>query len=134
MFIWDLCFFFSLIFLLEDSCFIVLCWFLPYISMSKPQVYLCPLPLEPPSHSPPLWVVTQHWAELPVSHSNFPPALSFTYGRVYVSMLPSQFVPPSPSHCVQTSVLYVCISTAALQIGSSVPIPPFRFHTGHLFL
>ena len=33
---------------------------------------ICPLPLNPSpiSHPiPPLWVVTEHWVELPVSHS-----------------------------------------------------------------
>ena len=28
-------------------------WFLQYISMNHPYVYMCPLPLEPPSHLPP---------------------------------------------------------------------------------
>ena len=31
-------------------CFTMLCWFLPYITMHQPQVYLCPLPLERPSY------------------------------------------------------------------------------------
>ena len=31
----------------------MLCWFLPYNNVNQPQVYLCPLPLEPPSHLPP---------------------------------------------------------------------------------
>ena len=46
----------------------------------------------------------------------------FTCGSVYASMLISPFVPPSPSptHCVHKSVLYVCVSIAALQIGSSL--------------
>ena len=35
---------------MEDTCFTVLCWFLPYISMIQPQVYTRPLPPEPPSH------------------------------------------------------------------------------------
>ena len=43
---------------MEDTCFTVLCWFLPYISMIQPQVYTRPLPPEPPSrllpHPPPL--------------------------------------------------------------------------------
>ena len=46
------------LFLLEDECFTVLCWVLPYVSMNQPQVYLCPLPApEPASHplpTPPL--------------------------------------------------------------------------------
>ena len=49
-------FFFFLInlFLLKDICFIILHWFLPYISMYQSQVHVCSLPLEPPSHLPPL--------------------------------------------------------------------------------
>ena len=34
----------------EDNCFTVLCWFLPYINMNQPKVYTCPLPLACPSH------------------------------------------------------------------------------------
>ena len=44
----------------------------------------------------------------------------FFYGNVYASVLPSQFVPPSPSPV--TSVLHVCVSIPALQIGSSVSL------------
>jgi len=40
-------------FLMEDNCFTMLCWFLSYINMDQPQVYMCALPLEPPSHLPP---------------------------------------------------------------------------------
>ena len=42
----------------------------------------------------------------------------FFYGNVYASMLLSQFAPPSPSSV--TSLLHVCVSIPALQIGSSV--------------
>ena len=37
----------------EDNCFTILWWFLPYINISQPQVYMCPLPFEPPSYLPP---------------------------------------------------------------------------------
>ena len=40
-------------FLLEDNCFTILWWFLPYINIYQPQVYICPFLLEPPSHLPP---------------------------------------------------------------------------------
>ena len=43
------CIYFSL----KDNCFTILCWFLPDINMSQPQVYICLLPLKPPSHLPP---------------------------------------------------------------------------------
>ena len=84
-------------FLLEDNCFIILCWPLPYINMSQPQVYICLLPSEPPlspSPSHPSRAVTEHWVELPVSHSKCPVALCFTYGNVCASVLFSQFTPP----------------------------------------
>ena len=61
------------------------------IHMNQSLVYTCPLPsLMPshlPSHLPPHEVVTEHWVELPASHSQFPLAIYFTYGNVYVSML-----------------------------------------------
>ena len=41
------------LFLLEDNCFTILYWFLPDINMNQSQVYICSLPLEPPSHLPP---------------------------------------------------------------------------------
>ena len=54
--------------------------------------------------------------------AELPLAICFTCGNVYVFILFSQCDPPSPSPTVATSsVLYVCVSIAALQIGSSVP-------------
>ena len=50
---------------------------------------------------------------------------NFTHGNVYVLALLSQFFPPSPYPLVPISPFSVCISTAALQIGSSVLS---RFH------
>ena len=51
-------------------------------------IYVCvPSLLHPPaiSHSTStLLVVTEHWAELPVSHSEFPLAIYFICGNVYV--------------------------------------------------
>ena len=47
-------FFFSfLIFLLKDNCFIEFCCFLSNLNMNQPQLYIYPLPFEPPSHLPP---------------------------------------------------------------------------------
>ena len=48
-------------------------------------------------------------------------AIYFTYGSVFISNLISQFIPPSfPSCPVSTSVLYVCASIPALELGSPV--------------
>jgi len=93
---------------LEDNCFTMLCWFLPYINMNQSQVYICPLPLEPPSHLPPeshpSRLSNSTGFEFPESYGKSPLANSFTYGNIYVSMLLSQFVPPSPSPTVSTSL------------------------------
>ena len=65
-------------------------------------------------------------SELPVLQSTFPLAISFTRGNGNVSMLLSQFIPSSTFHPVSTSLFFMSlISTAALQIGSSVP-PSFQ--------
>ena len=45
---------------------------------------LNPFPPPTPSHS---LGCHQHWVELPLSHSKFPPAIYFTHGSIYVSML-----------------------------------------------
>ena len=59
--------------------------------------------------------------QFPESHSKSPLAIYLTYGTEYVSMLLSIRPPVSFSLCVHRSVLYVCVSVAALQMGSSVP-------------
>ena len=74
----------------------MLCWFLPYINTNQPQVYICPLPVQLRSHLlPHSTPLSCHRA--PVLCSNFPLAICFTYGNVYVSVLLSQLIPPSPS-------------------------------------
>ena len=63
----------------------MLYWFLSYINMSQPQVYICPFPLEPPSHLLPysmLQIVTEYLIELRVSYSKFPLTVYFTYGTI----------------------------------------------------
>ena len=37
---------------MEDNCFTILCWFLPYVTMNQPEAYICPFPVEPPSYLP----------------------------------------------------------------------------------
>ena len=49
---------------------------------------------------PPLEVITEPQAELPVLYNSFPLALYFTYGSVHMLMLLFQFVPHFPSPAV----------------------------------
>ena len=97
-----------------------------YITQSEScrYVYLHPLPPEPPSHlspHPTLSIEAERRVRLPVLYSTFPLAIYFIHDRVYMSMLLSQFIPPSPSSCVHMSILYICVSIPALKILSSVP-------------
>jgi len=70
------------------------CWFLPYISVNQPQIFVCPLPLEPPSYLPPHPTPQSTRFELRVLHSKLLLAVCFTYGNVFVCTLLSWFVPP----------------------------------------
>ena len=75
------------------------------------SVYIYPLPLEPPSHlpMPPLWIVTEHWAELPVLYGSFPLAIYFTYGNAHVSVLLSVHPTFSFPRCNHVSSLCLCL-------------------------
>ena len=63
-----------------------------------------------PPHSTPLGHHRVLWWA-PCAIYQLPLALCFTYGSVYMSVLLSQFTPPSSCpFCVHMSVFYVCIS------------------------
>ena len=81
--------------------------------LAAAAAYVCPLPLEAPSHLPPhptplgchrapVWV--------PWVIQQIPLALYFICGHVYVSMLLSPFAPPSPSPTVPTSLFSMSAS------------------------
>ena len=103
----------------------MLCWLLLYTNKDQTQVYICSLPLEPSSHLPthPTPSHPFRWSqstrfELPELYSKFPLTVYFTSGNVFVSVLLSQFVPPSLFPTVSVSLFSMSISTAALQIVS----------------
>ena len=64
-----------------------------------------------------------HWALswTPCAISRVPLAICCTHGSVYMSIPISQFILHTLLPRVHTSVLYVCVSLPALQMGSSVP-------------
>ena len=57
-------------------------------------------PTQPPI--PPILVITEHWAELPVRYTRFPPAIYLAHGTGHTSTLLSQFIPLSSSPAVST--------------------------------
>ena len=99
---------------MEDNLFTILCWFLPSININQLSVYIRPLPLEPSSnllHPTPLGGHRAlGWAPCVAQcYSKFPLAICFKYGTVYVSVLLTQFNPPSPSHTVSTSLFFMSL-------------------------
>ena len=64
-------------------------------------------------------IITKHRAKLPVLQSSSPVTIFHPVCIYHMSVLLSQFTPPSFSGSV--SILYVCVFIPALQIGSSVP-------------
>ena len=67
------------------------------------------LHLPPTLPIPPLWVITEPWAELPVMYSRFPLAIYFTHGSVFMPNLISQFIPPSPSSPMSTRLFSMSV-------------------------
>ena len=89
-----------------------MCWFLPYIDMNQPWVYVSPIlnrfPPPSPSHLSGLSQCTGF--ECPVSCIKLGLAICFTYGNIHVSMLFSQIIPPSPSPTESESLFYTSVS------------------------
>ena len=82
---------------------------LPSAPSGKPHyVYIYRLPLTLPI--PPFWVITELQAELPLLPSSSPPAVCLTHGSVCLSVLLSQFVPPSLSPTVFTGPFSMSVS------------------------
>ena len=95
---------------LEDSCFPVLYWFLPCITMKQPQVFTYPLPLEPPPaprRIPPLGLVTGPRVERLRLCGNFLVALWLACDAVCFSVPLSRFSPPSPAPTVSSGLFSI---------------------------
>ena len=79
-----------------------LSWFLPYNNVNQlSPTYVPSLLTSHPSR------FSQYCIEIPVLYSNFPLAICFTYGNVYVLLLRFQFVPPSLTPSALESDLFL---------------------------
>ena len=88
-------------------------WFLPYIDMNQPWVYMCspyhtPIPLPSPSH--PSGSSQCSSPEHPVSCIEPGLVIYFTYGNIHDSMLFSQNIPPSSSPKESKSQFFTLVS------------------------
>ena len=85
---------------LKDNYFTTLWWFLPYINMNQPWVYMCPLfqtPFPPRSPSHPSGLSQCPCFECPASSIELALVICFTLGNIHVSKLFSHIIPPFPS-------------------------------------
>ena len=95
---------------------------LPYINRHPPRVYMCSpslCPLPPPSPYHPSGSSQCTSPKLPVSCIKPGLVIHFLYDIIHVSMPFSQIIPPS--HRVQKTVLYICVSFAVSHTGLSLP-------------
>ena len=79
-------------------------------------IHLSPAPctiLPTPSRPHPSRLLQSNGFVCPVSYVRLPIVVYFAYSNIYVSMLFSQIIPPSP-HTKSKSVLYICVSFAGL--------------------
>ena len=98
---------------MEANYFTILQWFLPYIDLNQPWVYMChpsQTPLPPPSPSYPFGLSQCTGFECPVSCIKLGLVIYFTYGNIHVSMLFSQFILPSPSPTESKSLFFISVS------------------------
>ena len=105
--------FFNYLFQLEANYFTILWWFLPYIGMNLPQVYMCSpswTPLPPPSPSYPSRPSQCTSPEHPVSRIRPGLAIYFIYDNIHVSVLFSQIIPPLPSPTEPQSLFFTSMS------------------------
>ena len=97
----------------ELNYFTILWWFLPYIHMNQPWVYMCSsswAPLLPPSPSHPSGSSQCTSPEHSVSCLEPGLVICFTYDNIHVSILFSQIIPPSPSPTESKSLFFTFVS------------------------
>ena len=84
-----------------------------------------PLPLKPPSHSPPHVTPLGCHRASPLGSlhhtANSHWLFYFTYGNAWFNTTLSNCPTPSLPHCDQNSVLYICVSVTVLKIGPLAP-------------
>ena len=98
---------------MEANYFTILWWFLPYIDMNQPWVYMCLPPWTPfpsPSSSDSSGLSQHISFEFRVSRIHLGLVIYITYGNIRVSVPFSQIIPPSPFPAESKSLFFISVS------------------------
>ena len=109
---------------MEANYFTILWWFLPYIHMNQPWVYMCSPSrpsLPPPSPSHPSGSSQCTSPKHSVSCIKPGLVIYFTYDNIHVSILLSQIIPPHllpqrPKVCSLYLCLFCCLAYSVITI------------------
>ena len=88
----------------------MLWWFLPYINVNQPRVYMCSPILKPPLPPHPSGFAQRTGFACPVSCIELGLVIYFTYDNRRVSLLCSQIIPPSPSPTESKTLFFISVS------------------------
>ena len=97
---------------MEANYFTILWWFLSYIDMNQPQVYMCPLilkPLLPPSPSHPSGLSQSTSFEGPASCTKLALVICFIYGNIFQHYSLILFHPCRLPHSPKVHSLHLCL-------------------------
>ena len=100
-------------FQLEANNFTILWWFLPYIDMNQPRMYICQLSqtcLPPLSPSHPSDLSQSISFECPVSCIKLGQVIYFAYGNIHDSILFFQVMPPLTPPTESKSLFFISVS------------------------
>ena len=105
---------------------------LPYINMHPPQVYMCSPSWTPPPTSLPvpyLWVISVHQPQASSNHASNLDWRFVSYTILYKFSMPfSQIIPPSLSHRVQKTFIYISVSFAVSHTGYRYHLSKFHIY------
>ena len=117
------------LFLLGDNCFTMLWWSLPHIMVNQSH-YICIFPpswtsLPPPI--PPLYVITEYQAGLPVLQSSFPTVIDFTHDSGCMQCYFLSLSQPLLALLCPSKFLYLYVSISSVKYIHQYHFS--RFHT-----
>ena len=112
-----------------DNYFTILCWFLPYINMNQPQVYVCPLLLGPSIPILEIIYLLREFRIFPFPHLSIDSTLLLFVFSLSIVIIQWEKSPPCLPESLSSWVL-VLRSTFGKQHGKKIPASHFLCCSG----